>query len=152
MIAKTKIKKIMIPIDGSNTSMKAGRIGISLSKKFNSDLIGMTVVDLTSLPYGYILTKPGTTFHDSLLEEKRREAKKWLNEIEAECLEVKFRSNIIESATSRAESVIVDYAECEGVDLIIMGTRGKSGFKRALLGSVASGVLSYARCPVMIVR
>jgi nucleotide-binding universal stress UspA family protein len=152
MIARTEIKSIMITLDGSNTSMKAARIGISLSKKFKSDLIGLTVIDLMSLPYGYILTESGTTLHDSFLEEKRREAKKWLNDIEAECFEVKFRSIIIENSSSRVESIIIDYAERESVDLIVMGTRGKSGFKRALLGSVASGVLSYASCPVMIVR
>lgn len=50
------------------------------------------------------------------------------------------------------ESVIIDYADRENIDLIVMGTRGKSDFKRALLGSVASGVMSYARSPILIVR
>jgi nucleotide-binding universal stress UspA family protein len=164
MISKTrlkKIRKIMLPIDGSATSMKAARIGISLSKKFRSDLIGLTVIDLMSLPYGYFLTQPGTRSHDNILEEKRTEAKKWLDKIERSMLEavgepqagkVKFRSEIIEDPFSRVESAIINYAESEGVDLIVMGTRGRSSFKRILLGSVASGVLSYAHCPVMTVR
>ena len=37
-------------------------------------------------------------------------------------------------------------------DLIVLGTRGRSGFKRILLGSVASGVITYAHCPVMVVK
>ncbi|MFZ0557228.1 MAG: universal stress protein [Nitrososphaeraceae archaeon] len=164
MISKTrlkKIRKIMLPIDGSATSMKAARIGISLSKKFRSDLIGLTVIDLMSLPYGYFLTQPGTRSHDNILEEKRTEAKKWLDKIERSMLEavgepqvgkVEFRSEIIEDPFSRVESAIINYAESEGVDLIVMGTRGRSSFKRILLGSVASGVLSYAHCPVMTVR
>ena len=151
----------MLPIDGSATSMKAARIGISLSKKFRSDLIGLTVIDLMSLPYGYFLTQPGTRSHDNILEEKRTEAKKWLDKIERSMLEavgepqagnVKFRSEIIEDPFSRVESAIINYAESEGVDLIVMGTRGRSSFKRILLGSIASGVLSYAHCPVMTVR
>jgi nucleotide-binding universal stress UspA family protein len=155
------IKKIMLPIDGSATSMRAARIGVSLSKKFRSDLIGLTVIDLMSLPYGYFLTQPGTRPHDNILEEKRSEAKKWLDEVEKSMLEalgepqavgIKFRSEIIEDPFSRVESAIVNYAESEGVDLIVMGTRGRSGFKKILLGSVASGVLSYAHCPVMTVR
>jgi nucleotide-binding universal stress UspA family protein len=155
------IKKIILPIDGSATSMKAARIGISLSKKFRSDLIGLTVIDLMSLPYGYFLTPPGTRSHDNILEEKRSEAKKWLDEVEKSMLEalgepqsveIKFRSEIIEDPFSRVESAIINYAESEGVDLIVMGTRGRSGFKRILLGSVASGVLSYAHCLVMTVR
>jgi len=141
--------------------MKAARIGISLAKKFRSDLIGLTVIDLMSLPYGYFLTQPGTRSHDNILEEKRTEAKKWLDKIEKSMLEAvgepraskaKFRSEIIEDPFSRVESAIINYAESEGVDLIVMGTRGRSGFKRILLGSVASGVLSYAHCPVMTVR
>jgi nucleotide-binding universal stress UspA family protein len=164
MISKTKlkkIKKIMLPIDGSVASMKAARVGISLSKKFRSDLIGLTVIDLMSLPYGYFLTQPGTRSHDNILEEKRSEAKKWHDEVEKSMLEassdpqaveIKFRSEIIEDPYSRVESAIINYAESEGVDLIVMGTRGRSGFKRVLLGSVASGVLSYSHCPVMTVR
>ena len=164
MISKTrlkKIRKIMLPIDGSATSMKAARIGISLSKKFRSDLIGLTVIDLMSLPYGYFLTQPGTRSHDNILEEKITEAKKWLDKIERSMLvavgepqagKVKFRSEIIEDPFSRVESAIINYAESEGVDLIVMGTRGRSSFKRILLGSVASSVLSYAHCPVMTVR
>ena len=156
-----KIKKIMLPIDGSATSMKAARIGISLSKNFHSDLIGLTVIDLMSLPYGYFLTQQGTRSHDNILEEKRSEAKKWHEEVEKSMLEalgepqaveIKFRSEIIEDPYSRVESAIINYAESEGVDLIVMGTRGRSGFKRILLGSVASGVLSYSHCPVMTVR
>jgi nucleotide-binding universal stress UspA family protein len=156
-----KIKTILIPIDGSANSMKAARIGISLSKKFRSDLIGLTVIDLMSLPYGYFITQPGTRSHDKILEDKRSEAKEWLVEVEksilnalgkSQVVEIKFRSEIIEDPYSRVESAIINYAESEEVDLIVMGTSGRSGFKRILLGSVASGVLSYSQCPVMIVR
>lgn len=47
---------------------------------------------------------------------------------------------------------IVEYAERNYIDLIVMGTRGRSGFKRLLLGSTASGVVTYAHCPVLIVK
>ena len=50
------------------------------------------------------------------------------------------------------EAAIVEYAESHGVDLIIIGTRGRSGLKKMLLGSVASGVVTYATCPVMVVK
>jgi nucleotide-binding universal stress UspA family protein len=95
------------------------------------------------------------------LEEKRREARKWLDEVEksmlgvlkkAEYVKGKFRSEIIEDPFSKVENAILNYAESENVDLVVMGTGGRSGFRRMLLGSVASAVLSYARCPVMIVR
>ena len=49
-------------------------------------------------------------------------------------------------------SEIIEFAEREKVDLIIMGTRGRTGFKKILLGSVASGVVTYSHCPVLVIR
>jgi nucleotide-binding universal stress UspA family protein len=62
----------------------------------------------------------------------------------------RIRSELIGSAS--AVGGIVGFAEKENVDLIVVGTRGRSGFKKLLLGSVASGVVSYAHCPVLIVK
>ena len=164
MISNTKIKnirKILLPIDGSVTSMKAARYGISLATKFGSALIGLTVIDLMSLPYGYFLTQPGTRSHDNILEVKRKEAKKWLGEVESLTLDIlketeypkgKFRSEILEDPYSKVENAIIKFAESESIDLIVIGSKGRTGFKRTLLGSVASAVLSYARCPVLTVR
>jgi nucleotide-binding universal stress UspA family protein len=47
---------------------------------------------------------------------------------------------------------IVSYAEEEGTDLIVLGTKGMSGVKRMLLGSVSQEVVMYAHCPVLVVR
>ena len=47
---------------------------------------------------------------------------------------------------------IVEYAKHEKIDLIVIGTRGRSAFKRILLGSTASGVVTHAHCPVMVVK
>ena len=156
------IRTILLSIDGSVTSMRAARFGISLAMRFKSDLIGLTVIDLMSLPYGYFVSKTGTRSHeDDVLEEKRMEAKKKLEEVErsmldalkeAEDTKIRFRSEILEDPFSKVEKVIVEFAEKENVDLIVMGSRGRSGFRRSLLGSVALAVLLYARCPVLIVR
>lgn len=116
------IKKILLPIDGSTPSMKAARYGISLAIKFRSDLVGLTVIDLMSLPYGYFLIQPGTRSQVDVLEEKRRESKKWLVEVERSMLNVlkemedtrgKFRSEILEDPFSKVENAIIKYAENE---------------------------------------
>ena len=47
---------------------------------------------------------------------------------------------------------IVEYADRHKTDLIVIGTKGLSGIKKMLLGSTASGVVTYAHCPVMVVK
>ena len=58
-------------------------------------------------------------------------------------------------AVSGVESIIeliVDYAANKDTDLIVIGTRGRTGLKRLIIGSVASGVVQHAHCPVLLVR
>ncbi len=47
---------------------------------------------------------------------------------------------------------ILDFAEEKNVDLIVLGTRGRSGIKKLLLGSTASGIVTYSSCPVIVVK
>ena len=61
---------------------------------------------------------------------------------------VRLRTQVISTDASIVDA-IVDYA---GVELIVVGTRGKSGFKKLLLESVASGVVTYSYCPVLVVK
>jgi len=63
----------------------------------------------------------------------------------------RFETAIIEAETSAA-STIVDYAESKNVDLIIIGSKGRTGLKKMLVGSTASAVVKYAHCPVLVVR
>ena len=81
------------------------------------------------------------------------EVKKWLNDIEekADKSGIRFRSEIIMAKRSAA-STKLDYAEEQKIDLIVVGTRGRSGIEKMLLGSVASGLVTYAACPVLIVK
>ena len=64
---------------------------------------------------------------------------------------IQLKTQVVVSPISVTGS-IVQYAERENIDLIVVGTRGRSGFKRLLLGSTASGVVIHAHCPVMVVR
>jgi len=66
-------------------------------------------------------------------------------------LDVNIQTDII-VATNSVSSEIVNYADKFNVDLIIVGTRGRSGLKRMLLGSIASELVKYACCPVLIIK
>ena len=63
---------------------------------------------------------------------------------------IQIKTEII-SSINTAEG-IVDYAQEKNLELIVIGTRGRSGFKKMLLGSVASKVVTYAHCPVLVVK
>jgi nucleotide-binding universal stress UspA family protein len=61
------------------------------------------------------------------------------------------RSDLIDSPVS-VVAALVNYADHEKADLIVIGTRGGWGISKMLIGSVASGVVAYASCPVLVVR
>jgi nucleotide-binding universal stress UspA family protein len=147
--------RILVCVDGSDSSIKAVDYAIEMAGKHDSQLIALNVV-VSQLGYAYSsgafgLVTPSTI--NDLLDKARQEAKKWFEDIEkkAAAQGVKVKTEMVASPTSVVPA-IVDYAEKNKVDLIVTGTKGRSGFTKLLLGSVASGVVTYASCPVMVVK
>jgi nucleotide-binding universal stress UspA family protein len=156
-----KFSKILVAIDGSAASMKAAEFAVTMAKKEpneqskegGSELVALTVLDV-SKPRGLLSSfVAAPTYGLKELEQERNEAKQWMENLrqKAEEKKVAFRSEIIEGILS-AEATIIDYAESHNINLIVIGTRGRSGFSRVLLGSVASKVVTYAHCPVLVVK
>ena len=151
-----RFAKILACIDGSESSRKAADYGIEIAKKFNdAQLICLNVV-VSQLGYAYSsgrlgLSAPSTI--SELLRKSKQDAKKWFDEIEEKAVSqgVNVITEVVASPTSAVQA-IVEYAEKNKIDLIVTGTRGRSGFRKLLLGSVASGIVTYANCPVMVVR
>jgi len=96
---------------------------------------------------------PATPIKGIVELSKQEVQMKWFNNIleKAKKSDVNIQTDII-VATKSVSSEIVDYANKFNADLIIVGTRGRSGLKRMLLGSVASEVVKYADCPVLIIK
>ena len=136
--------------------MKASDYAISLASKYNAILIALHVIGLDepNLVNDASLFIASTIYPLSELEAQRKKAHDWLSNIGklADARHIRFESEVIEDVVPRIGGVIVSYGEKKNVDLIIVGTRGMSGFKKVLIGSVASAVLHYAHCPVMIVK
>jgi nucleotide-binding universal stress UspA family protein len=148
------ISKIMIGIDGSEESVNAADYAIAITKRYNAELIAVNV--LTS-DIGYAYSSPGVESPPLTMGEiillAEDEAKKWFDDIKekADKSGIRFRSEIIMAKRS-AVSTILDYAEEQNINLIVVGTRGRSGIKKMLLGSFASGLVTYAACPVLVVK
>jgi nucleotide-binding universal stress UspA family protein len=148
---------ILVCVDGSESSMKAANYAIEIAKKHKAQLISLYVV-VSQLGYAYSsgafgLVTPNAI--NELLEKSKQEARKWFEEIKkkATAQGVNVKVEMVASPTSIVPA-IVDYAEKNNVNLIVTGTRGRrrSGIAKLLLGSVASGVVTYANCPVMVIK
>lgn len=142
-------------VDGSESSARAVDHAIEIAKKHDAQLIALNVV-VSQLGYAYSSGAFGMVTPSAindLLYKSKQEAKKWFDDVEkkAAAQGVRFKTEMVASPTSVVPA-IVDYAEKNKVDLIVTGTKGRSGFAKLLLGSVASGVVTYASCPVMVVK
>ena len=142
-------------MDGSESSMKAADYAVMLAKQNGAQLIALNVI-VSQLGYEYSagafgLVTPNTI--KNVLDKSKQEAQRWFDDIGENAVAngVKLSTEVVASPTSVVPA-IVDYAEKNKVDLIVVGTRGRSGFTKLLLGSVASGVVTYASCPVMVVK
>ena len=151
-----KITKILVGIDGSESSFNAANYATDLSVKFNSEVILLSIVP-SKIHHGDSSGVFGMV-SQSYLNDYKKEAEKWFKEIinsvkneETFEIENKIKTDIITTPFSIAASIL-NYAEERDVDLILIGTRGNSGLKKMLLGSVASDIVTYSYCPVLIIK
>ena len=155
---KAKFSKILVAIDGSEHSMKAAEYAIDLAKDNKAQLIALTVLDITKIGYAASAFIASPMHGLDELEQKRKEANEWLDKVARlrslqknnNNNDIQFKSQIEESMS--VAGTIVDYAENQNIDLIVVGSRGRSGFKKLLLGSIASAVVTYATCPVLVIK
>lgn len=139
-------KHILCPVDGSNTSLQALELAARLAKEQNAQLTICMAVDAAkaaAMAFG----DPGMSAacYSALYDEARAS----LASISALVTDVQPDQMLVEGAAIEA---IVECAVVKACDLIVIGSHGRSGIKRALVGSVAEGVVRTAAVPVMVVR
>lgn len=134
--------KILVPIDGSPHADKAVKYAVDLSKKYGSRLILLHVIPVRV----YAFAEVGAVLSEDVEEgeEILRRGMELARSLGAEA-DQRLRKGIPAEEILRA-------AEEEKVDLIAIGSRGLSGVKAFLLGSVSDKVSHHAKCPVLIVR
>ncbi len=146
---KVGVSKVLVGIDGSNHSLRAAEYAMEISIKYMAKLIAVTV---TYLPEKSRISQQEAIEVEAGLSEMEK-AKTWF-----ESFTQRARQNKIELRTELVNSqrpvdyVILEYAEKEGIDLIVIGTRGRTGLSKIVLGSVASGIVSYSHSPVLVVK
>ena len=145
---KSKPSRILAAIDGSDVSLNAAAYAITLAKNNNAEIIVINVVDLSSI---FKMLPPDTK--KQLIDIGRQEASRMLDNVSDMAKQdgLRIKTEIIESAIPAADAII-KYAREKNIDLIVVGTKGRSGMSKVLLGSVASKVVTYSPCPVLVVR
>jgi nucleotide-binding universal stress UspA family protein len=140
--------RILLATDGSEEATLAAQTAAELAERTGSELHVVTVAP----DYPYVYDAYYNVGRTEEVEQARQEAQKVLDEQARKVSEVGGTVAKIHSRAGAVDEEIVVLAEEEGTDLIVMGSRGLSGIRRALMGSVSDSVVRHAHCPVIVVR
>lgn len=142
-------KHILVPVDGSATSMQAVTKAAELAKAFGSEVTAVYVLD----PYPF--TGVGADFaygQAQYLSAATAEANKALEDVQKTMADAGVAVKTLVGEGHAVHEGIVRVGENVGADLIIMGSHGRRGLEKLVLGSVAQRVLQTAHVPVLVVR
>jgi nucleotide-binding universal stress UspA family protein len=137
-------KRILIPTDGSENTKAAITQGLELARVMGSEVTALYVVDQASF-VNFPMDATVVSIY-SLLEKEGKDAVDYVVN-EGQKLGVNVTPKVVEGSPAKK---IVD--EAENYDLVVMGTLGRTGISKLLLGSVAERVVRFAPCPVLVVR
>ena len=136
--------RILVPTDGSDQSERAFEQALDLALTYDAELHLLNVVDVSSLAGEF----DSVAVVDSLEESGRKMTHRLRDRAEeagVETVETLVREGV-------PYSTILDYADDNDVDLVVMGTHGRTGLDRYLLGSVTERVVRKSDVPVLTVR
>jgi len=139
-------EKILIATDGSKNNMAAVEKGLAVARQCGSSVYVMYVID-TNL---FVTAEPGITpVSADAYQVIEEEGKKAVEQVRSLAEDLVVTTTVIPGRPAQA---IVAFAEENGIDLIVIGTSGKGGIERLLLGSVADKVIRTTGKPVLVVR
>ena len=138
-------EKILVPTDGSEFAKKAQQHALFLAKVSGAEIIAVSVTEnnfVNGLPLDDEIHQL-----NQILNERSEENLKEFDKLNVDDLKI---THVIREGSPA--KVILEVAKEENVDLIVMGSSGKSGFDRFIMGSVADKVVNSAKCAVVVVH
>ena len=139
-------KKILVPTDGSEFAQKAEKHALFLAKTTGADIYALSVTEnnfVNGLPLDVEVYQL-----NQLLKQRSEDNIKEFEEMD-ETSGIKFHGIIREGSPAKT---ILEVAKEEDIDLIVIGSSGKSGFDRFIMGSVAEKVVNAAKCAVLVIH
>jgi universal stress protein A len=143
-----RFKRVLVPVDFSADSVEATRVAADLARRFDASLTLIHVYDplVYALPDSFVMVPQAQmeklleAFRTRLAESKRQALDAGAPKVEAKLLQ------------GFVAEEIVEYAKVGAFDLVVMGTRGRSGMSHLLMGSIAERVVRLSPCPVLTVK
>jgi len=148
IIESFSIKRILVPLDGSSIAEQALEPALALAEAVSAELIFLRV---TTLPHISKLPVPGWPGLDAVMDAAEQEANAYLKGVHAAVGDSPVSASS-ETATGLAAEGIIDFADSQQVDLIVMCSHGRSGIERWAFGSVTEKVLRGAKCITLVIR
>lgn len=143
-------RNILIATDGSELSQKAEEHGVALAKTVGAKVTGITV----TLPIAsYFTSEVAVTIDPGVFEERTAElAQRHLAAIAARTKEAGVECKTLRVEQDPIYEGIIDAAQSEGCDLIVMASHGRRGLTGFILGSETTKVLTHSKIPVLVCR
>jgi nucleotide-binding universal stress UspA family protein len=142
-------KTILVPLDGSERAERILPHVEELALKFGARLVFLQVVEPSSI--GVTSGEAGTMYVLGLIDERTKEAQRYLTALQARYAEKKLEARIDVEYGPIARAIL-DVAAKENADLIALASHGRSGLARVFYGSVASAILQRADRPLLLIR
>jgi nucleotide-binding universal stress UspA family protein len=142
-------KHILLPVDGSDTSLMAVEKACGLARAFGSEVTAIYVID----PYAF--SGVGADFAYGQAQYLGAASTEANAALEAASTALKAEGLAVHTAVIEGHAVyrgILETASSIGADLIVMGSHGRRGLEKLVLGSVAAQVLAHAHLPILVVR
>jgi len=140
---------ILIPWDGSKHSLHAFKIALDMAKKYNSKITVLHCIDEGAYTGSWYVD---SMYSKAIIKKQTKIAEEKIDElaIQAKNAHVPMYSHIL--VVDSVVKQIVAYAKSKKIDLVVMGSHGRTGWNKILLGSVANGVSQNIHCPMLIVK
>jgi len=144
-----KMKKIAVPYDGSSCSKHAFQMALNLAQKYKSELILITCIEKLN----------GSWFGQDLSPSYQKDVKKHEVIIKKEISKLKLdaKKNKVQLSsklfvTDSTVNQILSFTKSKKIDMIVMGSHGRRGINKLILGSVANGIVQMSKIPVLIIK
>ena len=143
------MKKIAVPYDGSKFSKHAFDMALNLASKYKSKIVLMTIIEKVN--GSWYAKELNPAYRKQVIKQKEKLLRE-LSKLETSAKKKKISCTSKIFVSDHIVDEILRFTKKNGFDIIVMGSHGRGGFEKILLGSVANGIVQRSKIPVLIVH